>query len=33
VDTVGRNEEVIRRYIREQEAEDRRLDQLEMPVT
>jgi putative transposase len=31
VDTVGRNEEVIRRYIRNQEAEDRRLDQLELP--
>ena len=30
VDTVGRREEVIRRYIREQEAEDRRLDQLEL---
>ena len=29
VDTVGRREEVIRRYIREQEEEDRRLDQLE----
>ena len=31
VDTVGRNEEVIRKYIQEQAAEDRRLDQLEMP--
>jgi putative transposase len=32
VDTVGRKEEVIRRYIREQESEDRRLDQLELPT-
>jgi putative transposase len=31
VDTVGRNEEVVRKYIQEQAAEDRRLDQLEMP--
>ena len=31
VDTVGRNTEVIRRYIREQEQEDQRLDQLEFP--
>ena len=30
VDTVGRREEVIRRYIREQETEDRRRDQLEL---
>lgn len=30
VDTVGRREEVIRRYIKEQESEDRRLDQLEL---
>jgi putative transposase len=30
VSTVGRDEEVIKRYIREQEAEDKRLDQLEM---
>lgn len=30
VDSVGRDTEVIRRYIREQEAEDRRLDQLEL---
>jgi putative transposase len=30
VSMVGRDEEVIKRYIREQEAEDRRLDQLEM---
>ena len=32
VDTVGRETEKIRRYIREQEAEDRRLDQLELPA-
>jgi hypothetical protein len=32
VDTVGRREDVIRRYIREQESEDRRLDQLELPT-
>jgi putative transposase len=32
VDTVGRNEEVIRKYIQEQETEDRRLDQLELPT-
>ena len=31
VDTVGRREDVIRRYIQEQEAEDRRLEQLELP--
>jgi putative transposase len=31
VDTVGRNTEVIRRYIREEEQEDQRLDQLEFP--
>ena len=30
VSTVGRDEVTIRRYIREQEAEDHRLDQLEM---
>ena len=30
VSTVGRNEEAIRRYIREQEAEDSRLEQREM---
>src|SRR6516165_12624969 len=30
VDTVGRNTETIRKYIAEQEMEDRRLDQLEM---
>ena len=28
--TVGRDEEVIREYIRHQEAEDRRIDQLEL---
>ena len=32
VDTVGRDTEKIRRYIREQETEDRRLDQLELPA-
>ena len=31
VDTVGRREEVIRRYIQAQEAEDRRMDQMELP--
>ena len=31
VDTVGRNTEVIKKYIREQEQEDQRLDQLEFP--
>lgn len=30
VSTVGRNEDEIRRYIREQEAEDKRLEQLEI---
>ena len=30
VSTVGRNDEAIRKYIKEQEAEDRRLDQLQM---
>jgi putative transposase len=30
VSTVGRDEEVIRQYIRTQEQEDRRLDQLHM---
>jgi len=30
VDTVGLNEEVIRKYIREQDEKDQRLDQLEM---
>ena len=32
VDTVGRNTEVIKRYIQNQEAEDKRLDQLELPL-
>ena len=31
VDSVGRDTEVIRKYIREQESEDQRLDQLEFP--
>ena len=31
VDTVGRDTETIRRYIADQDKEDRRLDQLEMP--
>ena len=31
VDTVGRDTEKIRRYIHEQDAEGRRLDQLELP--
>ncbi len=30
VSTVGRDEEVIREYIRHQEAEDRRIDQLKL---
>ncbi|MDR1446694.1 MAG: transposase, partial [Treponema sp.] len=30
VSTVGRDEESIKKYIREQETEDKRLDQLEM---
>jgi putative transposase len=30
VSTVGKNEEAIRRYIREQEKEDQRVDQLEL---
>ena len=30
VSTVGRDEEVIRAYIRNQEAEDRRLEQLQL---
>jgi len=30
VSTVGRNEAAIREYIRKQQAEDQRLDQLEM---
>ena len=33
VDTVGRDTERIRRYIQAQEAEDQRLDQLELPTT
>ena len=33
VDTVGRDTEKIRRYIQTQEAEDRRLEQMELPVT
>jgi putative transposase len=33
VDTVGRDTEKIRRYIQTQEAEDRRLGQMEFPVT
>ncbi len=32
VDTVGRDLEKIRRYIQEQGAEDRRLDQMELPT-
>jgi hypothetical protein len=31
VDTVGRDTETIPKYVAEQEMEDRRLDQLEMP--
>ena len=31
VDTVGRDTELIRRYIAEQEKEDQRIDQMEMP--
>ena len=31
VDTVGRDTEAIRRYIQKQDAEDRRIDQLELP--
>ncbi len=30
VSTVGRDEEVVREYIRHQEAEDRRVDQLQL---
>ena len=30
VSTVGRDEQTIRQYIREQEAEDKRLDQLDL---
>ena len=32
VDSVGRNTEAIRKYIREQEREEKRLDQLEFPL-
>ena len=32
VSTVGRDEQVIREYIRRQEAEDRRQDQLQLPT-
>jgi hypothetical protein len=31
VDTVGRDTEIIRRYIQNQETEDQRMDQLEIP--
>jgi hypothetical protein len=31
VDSVGRNTEVIRRYIQKQEAEDKRMDKMEFP--
>jgi putative transposase len=31
VSTVGRDEAVIRRYIQDQEAEDRRIEQLQLP--
>ncbi len=31
VDTVGRDTEVIRHYIQNQETEDQRMDQLEIP--
>jgi len=31
VDTVGQDTELIRRYIAEQEKEDQRIDQMEMP--
>ena len=31
MDTVGRDTEVIRRYIQNQETEDQRMDQLEIP--
>ncbi|MBN2106324.1 MAG: transposase, partial [Deltaproteobacteria bacterium] len=30
ISTAGRDEEVVRRYIRQQEAEDRRVDQLKL---
>jgi putative transposase len=32
VSTVGKNEAAVRRYIQEQEKEDRRLEQMEMPA-
>ena len=32
VDTVGRDTDTVRRYIQQQEAEDQRLDQLELPI-
>jgi len=32
VSTVGRDEQVIREYIRRQEAADRRIDQLKLPT-
>jgi len=32
VDSVGRNTEAIKRYIQGQEVEDKRLDQLELPI-
>jgi putative transposase len=32
VGTVGRDTEVIRRYLREQETEDTRIDQLELNI-
>jgi len=32
VSTVGRDEKVIREYIRKQQAEDKRIDQLKLPV-
>src|SRR4029078_3805968 len=32
VSTVGKNEAAVRRYIQEQEKEDQRLDQLELPA-
>ena len=32
VDSVGRDTEVIRQYIRDQEVEDKRLDQFELPI-
>ena len=33
VDTVGRDTERIRRYIQQQEVEDQRLDQMELPIS